>query len=156
MSYLINERGLAAALLIAVASIANAGAPLEVSDARVPEAPPVSTVLAGYMKIINRSSDAVKIVEVRSSQFKHVEIHLSETRDGIARMVKQDALKIAAGKTVDLAPGGLHLMLIEPQQALREGDVVVLTLVLDGGREVTVNAPVRREAAGHEHHHHNH
>ena len=156
MSCLVNGRSLVAALLIAAASTADAGAPLEVSDARVPEAPPVATVLAGYMKITNRTADAVTIVAVRSSQFKHVEIHRTETRDGMARMVKQDAIEVAAGKSLELAPGGLHLMLIEPQQALRDGDIVALTVVLSNGQEVTVNAPVRRETAGHEHHHHQH
>lgn len=147
-------RGLAATLFLFVTALAWAATPLEVSDARVPEAPPVSTVLAGYMNIANRTDKPVTVVEVRGKQFDRVEIHRTETRDGMARMVKQDTLQIGAGKSVELAPGGLHLMLIEPQQPLREGDVVTLTLVLKDGRTVAVEAPVRREAAGHEHHHH--
>ena len=48
----------------------------------------------------------------------------------------------ARGELV-LEPGGLHLMLMEPQQSLTAGADVVLTLSFDNGWTVEVDVPVR-------------
>jgi len=57
------------------------------------------------------------------------------------------AVELPAGKTVELKPGGYHVMLMDLKQQVKEGDTVPLTLVFegkDGKRETQeVKAQVR-------------
>ncbi|WP_234822641.1 copper chaperone PCu(A)C [Palleronia aestuarii] len=49
-----------------------------------------------------------------------------------------EGLVIPAGESADLAPGGLHLMLMHLRGALVEGETVDLTLTFEIAGEVTV------------------
>lgn len=59
-----------------------------------------------------------------------VEIHEMRLEDGVMRMNPVDGLDLRAGTTVELKPGGYHLMLLELKQPLRAGDVVPLSIVV--------------------------
>ena len=62
------------------------------------------------------------------------------------------SLELPAGKAVELTPRGLHVMLMDLKQPLKDGETVAVTLVVegkDGKREsVDVKAPVRALAGG--------
>jgi copper(I)-binding protein len=65
---------------------------------------------AGYLTITNNGTEPDRLLAAEAD-FPRVEIHRSETgADGVARMVKQDGVDIGPGETVELAPGGLHVM----------------------------------------------
>ena len=74
-----------------------------------------------------------------------------DPRDGAGRRRDEDArrraLALPAGKTVDLKPGGYHVMLMDLTQPLKEGDTMPVTLTFDDktGRKITqeIKAPVR-------------
>jgi copper(I)-binding protein len=51
--------------------------------------------------------------------------------NGIMKMRPVPELSLAAGKPVDLKPGGFHIMLTGLKQQIREGDIVPLTLVAE-------------------------
>lgn len=131
---------------------------LRVSGAWVREGPPNAVVLAAYMRIENRSASDAVVVGTSSPQFQRVEIHRTEVRDGIARMLPQERLRIPAGAAIELQPGGLHLMLIQPAQRLESGAQVEIELQLDGGRRQQVAAEVRPAAnsSGTDHSQHQH
>ena len=71
-------------------------------------------------------------------------------------MLPVEKLQLPVDGSIVLEPGGLHLMLIEPQRSLRDGDTVVLVIHADNGESITIDAPVVRktDTAGHVHHHH--
>ena len=80
-------------------------------------------------------------------------------QDNVMKMRQVPAVELPAGKTVELKPGGYHVMLMDLKQQVKEGDTVPLTLVIegpDGKREsVEVKAPVRAlnasaQPAGHD------
>ncbi len=126
-----------------------------VDDPWVREGPPTARVNAGYMVIRNPSDQTKSIVSAGSPAFRSVEIHRTVTEQGVARMVKQERLQIPARGQIALEPGSYHLMLLRAQQPLREGDTVEIVLYLEGGRQILVNAPVRKaNDTGHAHHHH--
>ena len=52
-------------------------------------------------------------------------------------------LAIEAGKTVDLAPGGYHLMLMELKAPLKSGDKVPVTLTFEKAGKVEVTLDVQ-------------
>jgi len=144
-------RACAAAAAVAL-SILRAGAaaggavPLSVEAAWIREGPPVMTSLAGYMVLRNPGERPEVIRSARSPDFERIEFHLSTTVDGVARMRQQENIEVSASGRTVLEPGGLHLMLTGPGRALRAGDEVELVLSLEGGREIHVRVPVRREA----------
>ncbi len=118
-----------------------------VSDAWIPEAPPVSTVMAGFMTIKNPDVDAVKIVAVQSEQFTDVQMHLSLEENGIAKMLPQKMLIVPAQGSLQLKPGSYHLMLFNPVAPLKAGDKVTLNIRFENGVSLPVIADVKKAAA---------
>src|SRR5262249_45815004 len=58
-----------------------------------------------------------------------VEMHETATKDGVATMRPVlGGLSIPPGRTVTLAPGGYHIMIIGLNAPLKEGDHVPMTL----------------------------
>ncbi len=100
---------------------------------------------AGFMTIRNAGAGD-RLVAARSAAARTVELH-THIRDGdVMRMRPVAAIELPAGQTVTLEPGGLHLMLIGLVAALRPGERVPVTLVLERAGEVTVLLTV--ESAG--------
>jgi copper(I)-binding protein len=110
-------------------------AELEISEARIKNLPPTVPVRAGYMTIHNSSQMAVSIIAIRSDAFASVEIHRSVMHDGMMRMDLVDNLQIDPGASLQLAPGGLHLMMMQPVEPTQPGDEIEIILQLDDGSE---------------------
>jgi copper(I)-binding protein len=122
-------------LILVLLFPAGAFAELEISEARIKNLPPTVPVRAGYMTIHNSSQMAVSIIAIRSDAFASVEVHRSVMQDGMMRMEPVNNLPIAPGASLQLAPGGLHLMMMQPVQATRPGDDIEIILQLDDGSE---------------------
>ena len=98
-----------------------------------------SRVTAGFTNIINKSADAVTITSISSPQFNSVEIHETAIINGVARMVKIEALTIPEHQYVALKPGGKHLMLIDPKKFITEGEEINLIIELSRNETVTLS-----------------
>jgi len=83
-----------------------------------------------------------RLLAVRSPSAGNVEIHNHIMDGGIARMRRVDAIAVAGGISVVLAPGGYHVMLMDLKQPLKQGDLLKLTLVFEKAGEVEVDATV--------------
>ncbi len=131
-------KGIVLALLLCLQSLSAAAAPgLTVENAWIREAPPNAPVRAGYLELVNDGAEAVRVVSVASEGFRAIEIHeMVDRGDGTMRMRPVPIIEVAAGARVELAPGGLHLMLFRPQQALTAGDRVDAALVLGNGDRI--------------------
>lgn len=146
-------------LLLSAAAAPLWAAGIDVQNAWVREAPPGAKVMAGYMDLRNSSSQPQRLTAVQSPQFAHVEMHRSEMHDGMAHMMAMPDIAVDAGSTVQLAPGGLHLMLMEPRQPLPAGSQVELTLEFADGSRETLQVDVRaadamqgmHDHSGHQH-----
>lgn len=125
-------------------------APAARADVTV-EAPWIRGVVAGqsatgaFMTI--RSTDAVELVRVASPAAAEAGVHRTAMVDGMMTMEPVASLAVPAQGSVELAPGGFHVMLTGLRAPLRVGRKVALTLTfhaLDGRDiEVTVQAEVR-------------
>ena len=62
---------------------------------------------------------------------------------GMMTMQQVDKIEIPANETVELKPGGLHIMLVDMQKTLAVGDTVEVTLEFANAGEVTATAEVR-------------
>ncbi len=75
-------------------------------------------------------------------------IHDYAENGGKMAMVMTDAVPLAAKAPVRFAPGGLHVMAMDPSDALKPGSSARVTLILSDGTSTSILAPVR--AAGDE------
>jgi len=99
------------------------------------------------------SSTGGKLVSASSPVAGVVEVHEMAMDGNVMKMRAVPSLELPAGKTVELKPGGYHVMLMDLKQELKAGDSVPLTLVIEGagGKRETVElkAPVRALADSH-------
>jgi len=93
------------------------------------------------------SAQGGKLVGVQSPVAGVVEIHEMSMQGNVMNMHAIAELALPAGKPVELKPGGYHVMMMDLKQTMKAGEVVPLTLVVegkDGKREsIEVKAPVR-------------
>jgi hypothetical protein len=137
--------GAAVATFAALPSYAQPGSEagtLTVTGAWV-RAVPGAAVAAAYMTLHNGGPRAVRIIGVRSAVAGHAMIHESQLAGGIATMRAHEPLTVAAGASVELRPGGLHVMLHDLAHPLAVDEQVPLELLLAGGGRVALNARVR-------------
>ena len=133
---------LALILLLMFSPIASAE--LDVRDPWIKNLPASVPVRAGYMTIHNPQSKAVSIVSLRSNAFASIEIHQTIEQDGMMRMEQVPSLKIESNSRVQLVPGGLHLMMMNPSEPTQPGDLLEIVIVLDDGSEQRVEMQVIR------------
>ena len=104
-----------------------------------------------FMKL--QSAKAARLVEAASPVAGVVEIHEMKLEDNVMRMRAVTALDLPAGRSVELKPGGYHVMLMDLKQQMKEGEVVPVTLLIESGgkREtIEVKATVRAPTARNE------
>jgi len=108
----------------------------------------------GYLKISGGAA-ADKLVAASAPVSRGVELHQMAMDGDVMRMRAITAVDVPAGATVQLAPGGLHLMFVGLNKPLKAGDSFPLTLKFERAGEVKVEVkvgPMRADAAG-EHKH---
>ena len=94
-----------------------------------PTAPGQKTAGA-YMEL--ESAVAAVVVAVESAAAAKAELHMMSMDGGVMRMRPVQKIDLPAKKTVKLAPGGLHVMLIDIKRPLKAGDKLPLTLTIEG------------------------
>jgi periplasmic copper chaperone A len=99
----------------------------------------------GFLKITSATAD--RLVAASSPVAKTVELHTMQMQGDVMQMRQVPAIDIPAGKTVELKPGGLHVMFIGLTQVLNEGATFPLTLRFEKAGEVKVDVKVTTKAA---------
>ncbi|MEO7335292.1 MAG: copper chaperone PCu(A)C [Caldimonas sp.] len=102
----------------------------------------------GYMKIANQGKADDKLVSASSPVARGVQMHTMRMEGDVMRMREVDAVDVPSGKTIELKPGGLHLMLMGLKEPLVVGQKFPLTLRFDKAGEVTVQMSVDTPASG--------
>jgi len=121
---------------------------LAVSNARIVLAPVAGNPAAVYFDLAYSGAPGVSLTEVEVDGAGMTMIHDYAEDGGKMKMVMPDAVPLAANAPVTFAPGGLHVMVMDPGDALKAGGTAKVTLTLSDGAKVTLDAPVR--AAGDE------
>ena len=126
-------QALSALLLLLWACSGIAHAELLFEQAQVRQPPPGARATAGYVSIVNKGSSSVSLSKANASGVAMIQFHLSKTVDGIAKMIPHETLEIAAGKSLELAPGGYHLMLIGLSDLPPAGQSIVIDFTTSAG-----------------------
>jgi periplasmic copper chaperone A len=134
---------LGACLVAALAVVARAQPPALVVQNAWVRAIPGSAVAAAYMTLHNPGNTPVTVSGVRSSLAADAMIHVSKVEHGESTMRPAGPLTLLPRTSVQLTPGGTHVMLMRLAHPLAVGEQVPLELLLAGGGSVTVSARVR-------------
>jgi copper(I)-binding protein len=94
---------------------------------------------AVYLQMTSASGDTLQSID---SDDGMAMLHKSVTQGGMSGMEDMDGVPLPAGKTVSLAPGGMHIMLMDIPHPLTAGEKVHLTLHFAKSPAVSVTAPV--------------
>ncbi len=113
-----------------------------IMNAWVREALPGAKSNAGYMTLINVGEEDVRLVAVHSNDFERVEVHEMTMVGGLMQMREIPELVVPSKGQVQLAPGGMHLMLIGPRGFPTKGKTIDLNLRFESGRQQTVSVQV--------------
>lgn len=116
--------------LAALAMAAAAQAQVSVKDAWVRATVPQQKSTGAFMQLT--SAKDARLVEARSPAAGVAEVHEMAMVDQVMKMRAVPALELPAGKAVELKPGGYHVMLMDLKGQLKDGDMVPLTLVVEG------------------------
>ncbi len=94
-----------------------------------------------YLTIANKGG-ADSLTRASSPVAGRVELHRIIHDGGRARMGKIGKVPLPEGKTVELEPGGLHIMLMGLKQQLKEGETFPLSLYFAGAGKVDVTVRI--------------
>lgn len=117
------------------------------------------SVGGGFLTIRNGGKTADRLVSASSPFAAEVQIHTMSMDGGVMKMRPlKDGITIPAGQTVELKPGGLHIMFIGLKQPFKKGGQIPATLkFLKAGtvkvsfavQPVDSSAPMEAGHAGH-------
>ncbi len=100
---------------------------------------PTARAGAGYLTVTNNGDTADRLLEVRAD-YPKVGLHIIKEEDGVTKMVAMENIEIPAGETVELAPGGMHVMFIGLDgDPFEVGEAIPATLVFEHAGEIEVN-----------------
>ena len=122
--------------------------------------PKSAKVGGGYLTVINHGAMPDRLLSVSSPTAGKVELHEMTVQDGIMKMRPMpNGIVIEPGKTVALAPGGLHIMFLDLAAPFEQGKSFAAKLTFEKAGEVDVTfaveaigaraAPAHHDAGGH-------
>lgn len=107
---------------------------------------PGQPVGGAFMTIVNGGVDD-RLLSVSATNAKSVELHMMKMEGDVMHMRQVDGIALPAGKTVELKPGGYHVMFIGLKAPLKAGDSFPATLKFEKAGEVTVSVKVEAPGA---------
>lgn len=155
-------------LKIAASAAASAAAVAKVGDLVIEApwsraTPGGAKVAGGFLRITNTGTTPDRLMGGTFARSSEVQLHEMAVTNGVMTMRELGSgLEIPPGKTVELAPGGYHMMFMNLNAPLKEGDTVTGTLTFEKAGKVDVTYQVRGigaksgepapAAGGHQHH----
>ena len=138
-------------VVISVATLLLAGvvqAQVTVKDAWVRATVPQQKATGAFMQL--QSVQEAKLVSAQSPVAGVVEVHEMTMEGGVMKMRAIPDLALPAGQVVMLKPGGYHVMMMDLKGQIKEGDMVPVTLVVQGQngqrQSVELKVPARKAA----------
>lgn len=87
--------------------------------------PAGAKVAGGYMTITNTGKDSDRLVGGSFSRAGRFEVHEMKMDSGVMKMRElQGGLEIKPGQTVQLKPGGYHVMFLDLSEPLKQGETI--------------------------------
>jgi periplasmic copper chaperone A len=104
---------------------------------------PARLPAGGYFELRNTGRWPAKLTGAQSPACGMLMLHKSERRSGMETMSDVSAVDIPAGGALNFAPGGYHLMCMDPGPVMKPGASVAVTLKFSDGSITTVKFVVK-------------
>jgi copper(I)-binding protein len=119
-------------------------AQIEIDNAWTRATPPGAKTAAGYMTIRNQSSLPDRLIGAASPLAARVEMHVHLHDGDVMRMRQVKGYDTPANGSLELKPGGAHLMFVDIKRAFKEGEKIPVTLRFERAGEMKVEFRVGR------------
>ena len=114
---------------------------IKIENAYVRATAPGQPAAGAFMKIEN-SGSADQLVSASSPAAGEVQLHQMSMEGNVMKMGQVKDIAVPANGSVDLKPGGYHIMLMNIKAPLRAGETVPVKLKFAKAGEVEVKLPV--------------
>ncbi|OIQ94618.1 hypothetical protein GALL_233740 [mine drainage metagenome] len=138
--------GLLGGALGAPAIAADSAPTVQVTDAWIRWLP-AGLPAVGYATLANSGDKAMVLTSASSPDYGNTTLHLTIDKGGVSKMVHPDKITIPPHETVRFAPGGYHIMLMQPKKDVKPGDRVPIALGFADGRTIRVEFEVLKADA---------
>ncbi len=101
-------------------------ADIKIENAWMRATAPGQAVAGAFMEITSPAN--AQLVGATSPAAGKLELHTMSMNNGIMEMRQVPAIDLPKGKTIKLAPGGLHVMLLDLKQTMKQGEIIPMTL----------------------------
>ncbi|MEO1312210.1 MAG: copper chaperone PCu(A)C, partial [Pseudomonadota bacterium] len=115
-------------------------------------APSGRTMTAAYFDLASTDGSDDVLIAVSGVVARTYELHETTSENDVMTMRQVSEIPVTA-EGVSLEPGGLHVMLIDLNGSLLDGDDVALNLTFRDAGTIEIIAPVKGEGDDHEHDH---
>lgn len=137
----------AAALTVATAATAQADEGVHLlsgwAKASHPAAFKVNKNGVAYITIENTGTEVDTIVKLSSPKARVTEVHeMGADEKGMPFMRKVKDLTFDPGEKMEMHPGGIHLMLIDMPEPLKEGEILPVTVTFEHAGDETIELKV--------------
>ncbi len=133
-------------LVVALASGSLYAQTVGIKDAWVRTSVQGQKATVAFMKLT--ATENMKLVSVSSPVAGVAEVHEMKMDGDIMKMrAVKGGLDLPAGKTVELTPGGYHVMMMDLKAALPKGSTVPLTLVFKDAKGVESKVEIKLPVA---------
>ena len=95
-----------------------------------------------YLEIRNGGTAEDRLIAVSTPLATKVEFHRSTMEDGIHRMEKVESIVVPPGGAVELAPGGLHVMLVGLKFMLMAEETISVSFTFERAGDITTGVAV--------------
>lgn len=130
-----------------VGAVAEQGA-VTLEEGYVGAKSPDKDMTAVFGRLTNHTNKDIHLTKVTGSMPGVYQYH--EVVNGVMREM-EDGMTIPANGTVEMAPGGHHIMVMDNHEDIAAGDALTLTLTAeDGSTHELADIPVRVQQSGHE------
>src|SRR5882762_10077482 len=117
---------------------------LVISQAWSRATPSGAKIAGGFLTIENKGAAPDRLLGGSGDIAGKVEVHEMAMNNGVMTMRPLDkGLVIDPGKTVKLAPGGFHLMIMDLKSPFKQGEKVPVTLQFEKAGKVTLSLDVQ-------------
>ena len=116
---------------------------IKIENVYSPQLPPSVMTRAVYLTITNSGNRTRTITGIHAVGFQMAHFHLTEVIDELTSMKSLHSLDVKPGQTLIFEPGGLHIMLMKPEDTSTSSSDMPMTLTFANGDAVNFVASVQ-------------
>jgi copper(I)-binding protein len=117
--------------------------PIQIGNPWARATPAGARVGGGYLTITNKGSEPDRLLGGSLASATRFEVHTTVVEQGVAKMRPVENLEIKPGETIELSPGGIHVMFVGLKEPLKQGQRVKGALVFEKAGTVAVEFAVQ-------------